>query len=255
MDDFFGASKAGVQYSGGVCLELLAELVGLPCKASKSVDGVLDIIVLGARIAVELATRKISVGLDPCKAVRWQQLMLDIQRTGYCSAEGAQKMAGRLTFAVTVSLGKVGRAFVRPFFAQANQPLPGGRASHWLLQACVWWTQYFERRPMASLPVGGDERKRVLAWTDAAGASRKLSAVVHVAGRWFYTHMLVPEAVWNQLLPRRDNQIAMQEFLALPMLLSTFGPALQGCLLLQAVDNQGVWGPWLVAVLELMTST
>ena len=168
--------------------------------------------------------------------------MLDIQRTGYCSAETAQKMAGRLSFAVTVSLGKVGRAFVRPFFAQANQPLPGGRASPWLLAACVWWTQYFERRPMASLPAGEDSRQRVLAWTDAAGASRKLSAVVCANGQWMYTFVYVPDAVWEQLLPRRDEQISMQEFLAIPLLLSTLHAVLANQLLLLAVDNQGVLG-------------
>ena len=46
----------------------------------------------------------------------------------------------------------------------------------------------------------------------------------------------------GQLLRRKDEHIAMREFLAIPLLLSTFGSALQGCLLLLAVDNQGVLG-------------
>ena len=45
-----------------------------------------------------------------------------------------------------------------------------------------------------------------------------------------------------QLLPRRDNQITMQEFLAVPLLLATFAAPLQHSMALLAVDNQGVLG-------------
>ena len=170
------------------------------------------------------------------------KVLLQIQRTGVCDAALASKMAGRLTFAVTVSLGKVGRAFVRPFFAQSNQPLSGGRASHWLLAACRWWCQYFGQRPHILLSAKTDGRQRVLAWTDAAGASRKIAAVVFVAGCWRYTAVRVPDHIWAQLLPRRDNQITMQEFLAVPLLLATFAAELRSGLVLLAVDNQGVLG-------------
>ena len=52
--------------------------------------------------------------------------------------------------------------------------------------------------------------------------------------------MTVPDQVWNQFLPRNDEQIGMQEFLAVPLLFHTFSALIQGSLLLLAVDNQGV---------------
>ena len=54
--------------------------------------------------------------------------------------------------------------------------------------------------------------------------------------------MDVPDAVWEQLIPRRDEQISMQEFLAVPLLLATFSAVLKEQLLMLAVDNQGVLG-------------
>ena len=69
-----------------------------------------------------------------------------------------------------------------------------------------------------------------------------MSAVVLAHGRWYYTTLVVPDSVWAQLLPRRDDQIMMQEYLAIPLLLATFSGILQSNLLLLAVDNQSVLG-------------
>ena len=71
---------------------------------------------------------------------------------------------------------------------------------------------------------------------------RSNSAVVLAHGKWYYIAMVVPDSVWDQLLPRRDEQIMMQEFLAIPMLLATFSGILQSNLLMLAVDNQSVLG-------------
>ena len=98
------------------------------------------------------------------------------------------------------------------------------------------------RRPKMMFTAKTENRKRVAAWTDAAGASRIIAAVVLFDHRWFYTRVRVPENVWGQLLPRRDNQITMQEFLAVPLLLATFAAPLQHSMALLAVDNQGVLG-------------
>ena len=52
--------------------------------------------------------------------------------------------------------------------------------------------------------------------------------------------MTVPDHVWEQFLPRKDDQIGMQELLAVPLLFSTFSHLVQRSLLLLAVDNQSV---------------
>ena len=68
VDDFFGASREGVYWTGGKCLDVIADLVGFPCKPEKSVEELGRIVVLGAQVAVSLAARTISVQIDEKKA-------------------------------------------------------------------------------------------------------------------------------------------------------------------------------------------
>ena len=97
-------------------------------------------------------------------------------------------------------------------------------------------------QPSVDVPLGPRE-EGILAWTDAAGVSRWVAAVVCLPGGSFvYTRCKVPEVVWSQLLPREDHQIGMQELLAVPLLLATFGDRLRMKLLTVAIDSQGVLG-------------
>ena len=240
VDDYFGVSRDDVFWTGGKCLDILAELLGFPCKAEKSVEEIGRLVVLGARVAVNLAAKTISVQIDEKKSTKWTNALLDLLKAGKCEQSTASRMAGRLTFAVTVSLGKVGRAYIRPFFAQANSPTPRLALSQAMRHACSWWVEWLTMRFDQSIDADSSARKRIEAWTDASGASRCLSAVVHASGQWYYTHMTVPDQIWDLFLPRSDDQIGMQEFLAVPLLFATFEPLIQGSLLLLAVDNQGV---------------
>ena len=196
--------------------------------------------VLGAKVAVCLATQTISARIDDSKAEKWREACLHLIAEGTCSPTTAMKMAGRLTFAVTVSMGKVGRAYVKPFFAQAYHPLPRHRVGPMLHRACTWWADYLEIRPELAICADSSKRRKVVAWTDASGESRTLAAVIQVRDVWKYTFMRVPDEVWVQFLPRDDAQICMQELLAVPLLLSTFRDELSSSLALLAIDNQGV---------------
>ena len=49
----------------------------------------------------------------------------EIGDTAICSPELGARMAGSLSFAVTVTCDRVGRAVVEPFYAQANHRLLG----------------------------------------------------------------------------------------------------------------------------------
>lgn len=148
-------------------------------------------------------------------------------------------MAGRLGAAVTVSLDKVGRAFVNPFFAQAYDP------SKWvtpqLHNASSWWIKFLTARPPASFDIKGT-RPTIRMWTDASGASRTLAAVVAVMSEsgvnWFWTRMVVPFCIWEQLLDRHDDQIGFQEFLAFALGYEAFG--IHDTLLISYIDNDGV---------------
>ena len=83
-------------------------------------------------------------------------------------------------------------------------------------------------------------RRHVNCWTDASGEARWLAAVVHADGMWLWTRVQVPQVLWDQLIPREDHQIGLQELFAVVLAVHTFRPQLEKCLLSVAVDNQGV---------------
>ena len=82
----------------------------------------------------------------------------------------------------------------------------------------------------------------VRAWTDASGKQRLISAVVLIDNIFWYTFAYVNDKVWNQLQVRRDNQIGVQEMLAVVLLLETFDEAIRDSMMLLWIDNKGVLG-------------
>ena len=179
--------------------------------------------------------------METSKAQRWRAQLLQAMEDGCLDAGAAAKLAGKLGFAVTVTADKVGRAFLKAFHAQAHSPLPGGLISDRLRRSCAWFAEYLAINH-SSNTCPNDERPHVRLWTDAAGVSRMLAAVVCVDGCWHYTCDKVPEKVWRLLLSRRDNQIGLQELLALPLALGTFAPLLENKLVTAFIDNDGVLG-------------
>ena len=108
VDDYFGISKRGVAFSGGLCMDVLSNLVGLPCKPDKSVDAALSMVLLGAQVAIGLARQVVNVFIDSVKADRWSKLLLSVLHSKRCEQDLATRLAGRLSFAVTVSIGNIG---------------------------------------------------------------------------------------------------------------------------------------------------
>ena len=71
-----------------------------------------------------------SLGIDPpcgylAEAQKWTQTLAKLGDTAICSPELGARMAGSLSFAVTVTCDRVGRAVVEPFYAQAKHRLLG----------------------------------------------------------------------------------------------------------------------------------
>ena len=173
------------------------------------------------------------------KARRWLAILERLLEDRRLSAEESAKMAGRLSFAVTMSANRVGRAFVEPSYAQSNNPLPVGRCSSWLLTASAWWKGYLSAQ-FSSEHTTALARQHFVCWTDAAGQSRLIAAVVtSPRGIWF-TRCRVPDFIREQLSPRDDHQIGVQEALAVMLLQASFPRLLAGSLVTTFVDNDGV---------------
>ena len=73
-------------------------------------------------------------------------------------------------------------------------------------------------------------------WTDAAGATRWIAAILRAEGSWYWTRIRVPELVWSLFLERQDDQLGMQEFLAIPLAVATFEKVLMGTLVTAYID-------------------
>eukprot|EP00971_Amphidinium_carterae_P116065 2299382-Amphidinium_carterae.1 len=214
VDDFFGASKS--------------QLIGLPCDEAKDADDALLMVVLGAQVSLSFYPEpKLTMKVDEDKASRWASALQTSLVDQVMSPGEAAKLAGKLSFAVTVQANKVGRAFVKPFFAQSHDPLQGNVISSLLRQAIMWWIEYLTLRPPAVRKFLQQSRQQTVVWTDASGEGW-LGAVLHLDGHFLYTRMLAPSHITDQLLPRADCQIAFLEFLAVALALETFSRQLVG---------------------------
>ena len=190
---------------------------------------------------VDLSSLSTRLAVDEEKAVIWRQALNDLLEQGLCDTGTAAKMAARLSFAVTVAADKVGRAYSKPYFAQANDSLPVCVASSRMLSSAHWWLSYLGSRPWAVRSLT-EVRRTVKTWQDAAGVSRWIAAVALVDDVWLWTRLRVPDDLWGQLLPRGDHQIGWQELLAVMLALETFAGHLCGSLWLSFVDNEGSLG-------------
>ena len=64
-------------------------------------------------------------------------------------SQDAAAMAGRLSFSVTLAANRVGRVFIKPFYAQQFCPMQGSAISDKLNLAMHWFIEYLIARPPA----------------------------------------------------------------------------------------------------------
>jgi hypothetical protein len=239
VNDYFGASKDGVCFTGGVCLTIVATLIGLPTDEAKAADDMIKMVVLGATVIVDWPGKACIAHVAEAKADKWKDLLEKLLASGVCAPCEAASMAGRLSFTVTLAANRVGRAFNKPFYAQQHSPTSGNVISQALEKAIDWFVSYLAIRP-AAIRRGLAPRPLVVSWHDAAGASRWVAAVVRSEGRYLWTRIQTPQHIWDQLTPRDDSQTGFQELLGVVLLLGTFGTLLQGTLWVGFGDNDGV---------------
>ena len=135
-------------------------------------------------MTADWVARRVWLAVSPDKALKWSEQLQVALDQDVMDAGTASKFAGRLSFAVIVAADKVGRAYVKPFHAQAHSPLPCGRISVRLRLAAEWFVYYlalWSGRASLKLEMCHN-RPHVHLWVDAAGESRMLAAVLHKEG-------------------------------------------------------------------------
>ena len=60
----------------------------------------------------------------------------------------ASKLAGRLSFSVSVSGNRAGKDFIKPFHAQAHSPMPGVAVPPLLQASATWFVKYLHLLPL-----------------------------------------------------------------------------------------------------------
>ena len=80
---------------------------------------------------------------------------------------------------------KVGRAYIRAWYASGRAPLPGGRLRVWHRFLCCWCLQYLFTRPVPEHMPWGLKRRHARIWVDAAGETLCLAAVLWLGGRFW----------------------------------------------------------------------
>ena len=240
VDDFFGCDPENCMVTGGACLPAMCHLLGFSTDPGKDDDKAWDITVLGARIQLDVTALSVSAAVDANKVQRWTTDLRCMLKEKECSPDKAAKYAGRLAFTCTIAAGRQGRACVKPFYAQANAPLRGFDMSPALLNAASWWTKYLELKPSIRLAVDNTMRETVWAWTDASDEDPRLGVVVYARRRWYYTYLVAPPAVLDQLLHRQDSQINFLEMLAVLLFVTTFQDIICGTAAFVFIDNNSV---------------
>ncbi len=135
----------------------------------------------------------------------------------------AAKVAGRLSFAVGIAGNRVGRAYVKPLFAQIYDPLPEARLSPMAEMCLQWFVGYVGIRPETVRACVKQVRPHVRSWSDASGEGRWVAVIVQLpCGRREWTRTQLPDHVAEKLLSRGDHQIQDQELLAVVLALGTW---------------------------------
>ena len=145
-------------------LSVLASLLGFPCDESKSADFAVAMTVLGCTLS--FSERVLHTKVDPDKAQKYRAQLEILLSCGTLSSGEASKLAGRLSFAVTVSGNRVGRAFIKPFYAQARAPLPHDAVSPQLRQAATWFDACLQICPASARRGKATKRVQCITWSE-----------------------------------------------------------------------------------------
>ena len=237
VDDFYGVDVDGVTLTGGMCMDFVCTVLGLPLDADKAENGCISMLLLGARVQVDFALWAVSTQVAEEKAACWSEDVLEALASDSLPSGPASKMAGRFSFAVTTAYDRVGRAYIRPLHRQSHSPRP--RLAPDLRQSLLWWLSYLTARPTRWF-FPGRQRDHAVMWTDASGEDGTVAAVLAADGELFFTYLVVPPEFMSQLYERGDKQIGVLEALAIWLGISTFEDRLRGRAWSLFEDNQGV---------------
>ena len=139
------------------------------------------------------------------KAEKWlAQIKMAIEQRQLDSG-AAQKLSGRLSWATQSLFYRLGRAMIKPIFAQKTSRT--GHVGDRLFAALRWWSCVIENGVCEELSWDDSQTPLCHMFVDAASNPARCAAVLVIDGEVFYTDVAPDDELMSQLAARRDNQI------------------------------------------------
>ena len=236
VDDYFAAERKELMKHAMECFaRLVRAVLGLTAISERKLEYGDSLVILG--MMVEPCLAGVTFRLCPTRSKKWAKQLRDAIDSRYLDAGTARKLAGRLTWATQWLFNKVGRAMIRPIFAQVCSGT--GTVSARLLSALVWWLEVLEYGVTEVRSWRLTRSSTCRLYVDAASTPACCAAVLFVDGKKLYTSWEPSAEQMKQFKQRRDKQIMTLEILAILGALSTFRDILTHRKVAIYSDNEG----------------
>ena len=239
VDDFFAVESAEIIEQTLECMaRVFTAIMGRGSLSPKKLLCGNPLTILG--FDVHLGHGFAMFQLNEEKRLSWLEKVMGFRESKSMLPCEAAVMAGRLSFASEFLFRRLGRAMLRPIFAQkANRC---GTIGDTLDSALLWWEDVLRDECAEQYWFGAEEGLTAELFCDASGEPGHLCAVLFIGGQAFYCHQEVPDEWRSWVEVRDDAQIMAWELLAILMGLHTFAELLRGRTLRIWTDNEGCRG-------------
>lgn len=236
VDDFLGLDRFECVDHGLDCFARVVRcILGVSALSFHKMGVNITMEFLG--ICVSPSLNGISFWPSRVKVLRWSEDIKEALRSNTLSAGDASKLAGRLAFANQVIFKRIGRAMLRPIYAQQHAPLKGGRIGPLLKLSLQWWLAILQLELHEVVPLRPSLCKLVELFGDARGSPARVASVLVSDDLITYSDWAPCHNVLDTFCPRKDNQIMGLELLAVLFGLSTFLDKITGSCVRVWIDN------------------
>ena len=236
VDDYLGLDRKDCIIHGMDCfVRIVRCILGTSAMSEEKIGAGITMEFLG--ICVNPTIEGISFWPSRAKVLRW---LADIEHAlvhDRLSAGDASKLVGRLAFANQVIFKRLGRAMLRPLYAQQNAPMHNGRLSNLLRLSLQWWKSVLSLEIRDTVSLKPKLCDVVELFGDARGSPPRVASVLLKDGRVQYSSWQPDEEVMMTFCARNDQQIMGQELLAVLFGMSTFLEQIRGTCVRIWIDN------------------
>lgn len=159
-----------------------------------------------SNVQVRSSELEVVFTICPKKRAKWLLQIQHALEADRLDAGSASKLAGRLNFATQRLFRRLGRAMVRPIYAQTSSTT--GKIGARLRDALEWWLRVLTLEITECCPLGQhDEHNICKMLVDAASTPAHCAVVACIDGEIYYTDAAPSDRMVAQLQARRDKQI------------------------------------------------